>query len=320
MTGSTNQRRTRAASFREEEVRFHNGDTLLAGTLLVPASEDPHPAVAMIQGSGPADSDNFGYFPPIREHFANHGIAVLCFDKPGIGGSSGDWTRQSFPADRAREALAAVSFLQSRDWIDPERVGLWGISQGGWVLPLAASMSPEVAFVVTVSGPGVTPMEQNFYDVEHNMRADGLPEEQVRRGIAYVAALMEAALRKESYERVEEAVLREARGEPWYGYFEVDSGVWTFFLRGDPSFDPARVLDRVTCPVLAIFGELDRQAPALRSAEIFREALTRAGNRDFTIRIFPGADHGIGVGQPPSFAPGYIDTMTDWMLERVGRQ
>ncbi len=185
-----------------QEVRFHHGDVALAGALYTPATAGPHPAMIMIQGSGPADRDNFAYFPPIRAHVVHHGIAVLCFDKPGTGGSSGDWRAQSLQ-DRADEALAAVGFLRSQDDIDPGRVGLWGFSQGGWVTPLAASLSRDVAFIIPVSGPGVSPAEQNAYDIAHNMRADGLPEEQVACGVAYVEALMDAARRKDSYERLD---------------------------------------------------------------------------------------------------------------------
>ncbi len=300
------------------EVRFRHGDVALAGALYTPATAGLHPAMIMIQGSGSADRDNFGYFPPIRAHIVRHGIAVLCFDKPGTGDSSGDWRAQSLQ-DRADEALAAVGCLRGQDDIAPGRVGLWGFSQGGWVTPLAASLSRDIAFIIPVSGPGVSPAEQNAYDIAHNMRADGLPEEQIARGVAYVEALMDAARRKDSYERVEHAVLRAARAAPWYRYFEIpDAALWDFFLRGDPDYDPVPALERVRCPVLAIFGECDRQLPARVSAEIFERALRRGGNPDVTVRVFPAANHGIAIADPVGLAPGYLDLMTDWLRERVG--
>ncbi len=301
-----------------EDVRFRHGDMALAGTLSTPLSDGPHPAIVMIQGSGAADRDNFGYFPPIREHFVRHGMAVLCFDKPGTGDSSGDWRRQSFQ-DRADEALAAVGFLRSRDDIDPARIGLWGISQGGWIAPLAAALSRDVAFIIPVSGPGVSPAEQNMYDIEHNMRADGLPEEYIAQGVAYVKALMDAARRKDSYERVDEDVLRAARSTPWYPYFAMpDAELWGFFLRGNPDYDPATVLEGVRSPVLAIFGECDRQLPAGKSAAIFEQALRKGGNPAVTIRVFAHADHGIKIADLEGFAPGYLELMTDWIREQIG--
>lgn len=277
----------------------------------------------MLHGSGDSDRDGDGYFPPVREHLLRHGIAVLCYDKPGVGRSSGDWRRRN-GYERADEALAAVRFLRDRGAISPEWVGLWGISQGGWIAPLAASISPAVAFLITVSGPGVTPAEQNAYDVETRMRADGWAEHHVGHAVAYVRALMRAAAADESYERVEETLLRRARGEPWYGYFELpDAEMWGFFSgEGKVDFDPEPVLERVSQPLLAVFGERDRLVPVARSVEVYERALTRGGNPDFTIEVFPGANHGIGIAdrqtEPEHFAPGYLDLMAGWILERFG--
>jgi len=200
----------------------------------------------------------------------------------------------------------------------PGRVGLWGFSQGGWVTPLAASLSRDIAFIIPVSEPGVSPAEQNAYDIAHNMRANGLLEEQVAHGVAYVETLMDAAPRKDSYERVEHAVLRAARAAPWYRYFEIpDAALWDYFLRGDPDYDLVPTLERVRCPVLAIFGECDWQLPARASAEIFERALRGGGNSDATVRVFPKANHGIAIADPAGLAPGYLDLMTDWLRERA---
>jgi dipeptidyl aminopeptidase/acylaminoacyl peptidase len=299
-----------------DEITFQNGATRLAGTLLRPSAPGPYPAVVLVHGSGPEDRDSSGYFPPIREHFVRRGIAVLCYDKPGIGASSGDWRQQSFQ-DRAQEALAALRCLRDREGIDQHHVGLWGISQGGWIAPLAASMSTDVAFIIPVSAPGVSPAEQDEYDIEHNMRADGLPEEQVTQGVAYVRSLMIAARLKHPYEQVDAEVLQVARDEPWFGYFAIpDAQLWDFFLRGDPDYDPVPILERVRCPVLAIFGALDRQIPAHKSARVFQQALRRAGNPDVTIRMFPNADHGIADAGSQHFAPGYLELMSRWIMER----
>ena len=74
-------------------------------------------------------------------------------------------------------------------------------------------------------------------------------------------------------------------------------------------------MEQVTCPILAIWGDLDIYVPVEDSISIYEEALTKAGNEDFTIKVFPGADHGLGVDG--EHAEGYLDAMTDWLLERV---
>jgi pimeloyl-ACP methyl ester carboxylesterase len=296
-----------------KEVYFEDRGTILAGLLSVPASSGRHPAVALIRGAGPSERDEGA---PILEHFVRRGIAVLSYDRPGAGVSSGDWRLQTVPYDRAQEALAAVRFLRGSADVDAECVGLWGISQGGWVVPLAASLSGGVAFIITVSGPGVSPVAQNLYDIEMRLRADGFGDEQVRAAVAYVAAVAEAARRKWSYERLYDAVLRDAEGQPWYEYSPVpDAGLWEVALHTDQDYDPEPVLERVKCPVLVIFGERDVAVPVRRSVEVYEQALTRGGNRDFTIKVFPGADHGIRVGG--EFAPSYLELMSEWILERA---
>lgn len=111
------------------DVRFDSGGLSLAGTLHRPEGGGPHPALVMLQGSGPTDRDSGGYFPPLRERFLATGLAVLSWDKPGIGGSTGDWRGRTL-FDRATEALVVREWLRAQAGIDPARVGIWGHSQG----------------------------------------------------------------------------------------------------------------------------------------------------------------------------------------------
>src|SRR5215211_4850637 len=136
-----------------------------------PRGPGPHPAVAFVDGSGPAERDSF---EEEAEALARAGFAGLGWDKPGCGSSGGDWRDQSLQ-DRASEALAAVGCLAAQEGVDPTRVALLGGSQGGWVGPLAASMSEGVAAVISLSGPGVSPYDQEAYRVEHLLRDAGAP-------------------------------------------------------------------------------------------------------------------------------------------------
>jgi pimeloyl-ACP methyl ester carboxylesterase len=302
------------------EVVFEHGPTRLAGALALPPTPGPHPGVVFVHGSGPAHRDQ-GVIPPLRDRFTARGIAVLAYDKPGVGGSTGAWTSQSFD-DRAGEALAAARFLRSEPEIDPRAVGLLGGSQGGWVAPLAATMG-EVAFVIAVSGPGMTPAEQELYRVEHELRAEGFAGDQVERALEVTRAC-QAALRagRPAGEILDEA--KEVQAQPWFGHLLLHEATPEMleFVGRIQDFDPAPVLERVGCPLLGIWGARDLLVSAHHSLATFAAALAKGGNPNVRLEVFPEADHGLrravtGAGNQPAseFVPGFFPSMTGWIRE-----
>jgi hypothetical protein len=151
-----------------ETITFQNGDVTLAGTLDLPAGEGPFPAIVAIHGSSPFTRHNiFNLY--ISHFFVQHGYAVLRYDKRGIGESTGEFQGvgvedgEATLNDLADDALAGVEFLKNHDLIDPTRIGLMGISQAGWIIPLAASKSPDVAFAISWSGPTCTLGQEIYY-------------------------------------------------------------------------------------------------------------------------------------------------------------
>jgi dienelactone hydrolase len=114
-----------AGMARSELARVEAPEVVLAGTLHQPAGARPHPAMVMLQGSGVADRESGGFFPPIRAAFLDAGVGVLSWDKPGVGESSGDWRERTL-FDRADEALAAIAWLREHPAVDAGRVGITG--------------------------------------------------------------------------------------------------------------------------------------------------------------------------------------------------
>lgn len=305
-----------AAPFKARKVSFRHGDAQLAGTLFLPTLGAACPALVMLQGSGATDRTNFGYFPQLAEYFARHGIAVLCYDKPGVGSSTGDWREQTM-SDRAKEALAALRFLRAQAGVDAGKVGLWGISQGGWVAPLAASMSQDVAFVVSVSGPGVTPLEQDRYGLEHLARAAGHTETQIQEALELYDAFAGTVRSSKPFSHVRDLV--KHGNDAWKAYFnELDEASWRFFARIDPHtgqpnsrYEPVLALEKLTCPILVIFGADDPLVPVEKSVAIIRAALRH--NARATTKVFPASDHGVRCWADKALVPGYLERMRDWV-------
>lgn len=320
----TKYRTARKVRLNRKRVTFKNGEVKLSGTLILPLTKGSHPAIVMVHGSGSEPRD----FTPFHDSFALSGIAALIYDKRGVGESSGDWRKSSFD-DLAEDALAGVRFLESRDDIDSKQIGLWGISQGGWICALAAASSKDVAYVVSVSGPAVTPAQQEKFRVEHEMRADGFSEEDISEALTLMEYAYNFARTGDGwakYEKAREKALEKNWGSRYiWGSPSKDDWSWRFW-RLIQDYDPMPVLKKVTCPVLAIFGELDQNVIPAVNVPLWEKALKKARNNDYTIKVFPKSNHVILIsktGGPKElrtsdrFHPDFLKTMINWILKRV---
>jgi dienelactone hydrolase len=306
---------TRIKALQEQEVLFTNGDVTLSGTLVLPPTKGPYPAVVLVSGSGPSVRNDLHFD---ADFFALNGVAALIYDKRGCGHSTGDWGKSGF-RDLSGDALAGLEMLERRPDINPHQIGLKGGSQGGWLVGLAASQSKEVAFIISVSGPGITPEEQGAYCVEQWMKAAGYAKAEVNKArLLYL--LNSRCQRSGSNTNEVEAAHKADRNKSWYNtcpYLGNDfSGVskqWQLIW----NYDPIPALHTVHCPVLAIFGGSDPFVPAQKSADIWKTALAEAGNHDVTIKIFPHADHGIAEVRTWSTVPDFFALQRDWLLQHV---
>lgn len=312
---------------RSEEVRFNNGDVTLAGSLILPSSPGPHPAIIFMHGSGGSPRVSyfgFGYW------LAAHGIAVLKYDKRGSGQSTGTVTTYQ---DLAQDAVAGARMLQQRAEIDPKKIGFWGISEGGWTAPEAASQFKEAAFVIVVSGGGLSPAAGELYDSEDQLRSDGrFSEADIQQALAFQRARDRYAQTGQGWDEYN-SLLKIAITKPWYNYpttdlfgaAKPDSPFWknkarTYF------YDPLPSLRRIHCPFLALRGAVDDPEGGKLAIAAMKKALSEAGNRNVTMRMIPRANHelfearsGVSEELPRTkrFAPGVLSLMTRWLEEQT---
>jgi len=332
--------------YRQEEVTIENGGLTLAGTLTLPAGSGPHPAVVLITGSGAQNRDEevFGFkvFKVLADQLTRAGFAVLRCDDRGVGGSSGS-TPQSTTADFAEDALAELRYLKGRPDVDKARIGLLGHSEGGIVAPIAASKSPDVAFIVLMSGLALPGDQTLLAQAELIGKAEGRTPEQikanarvqqllfaaVRSGSASDQAVAAAAAKAEArtaFDQLPEAQRKAIPDPERLLTMQVESQLafirtpwFKFFL----DYDPAPALSRVSCPVLALFGERDLQVPTEANRAVMEMIAKKSGNPDWTIKVIPGANHlyqAATTGSPgeyaklkKEFAPGFLDTLVPWL-------
>ncbi|MBA4157920.1 MAG: alpha/beta hydrolase [Gemmatimonadetes bacterium] len=332
--------------YTESEIAYEGaGGLRLAGTLSVPAGVGPFPAVLLLSGSGAQDRDAtmMGHRPfrVIADHLARRGIAVLRVDDRGVGGSAGNVMELTL-ADNARDAAAGVRFLRTHDRIDAARVGLIGHSEGGWVAPLLAAESDDVAFVVMLAGPAVAPAELLAAQARAMLTAAGAPL--IEERIAMNAVVFDAIRREPDNERAIAAATAATRdwldSQPDAVAAAIRAGMQseearaesarslqlqtTPWFRGLLSYDPSPALRSVRVPVLALFGERDLQVPAAQSAPLLREMW--AAHPDGTVQVMEGLNHFFqhaSTGLPTeyaqieeTFAVQALELIADWIATR----
>ncbi|MEV4057378.1 alpha/beta hydrolase [Amycolatopsis sp. NPDC049688] len=259
------------ASAADGEVTFTNGGVTLHGTVVAPPGGTKLPGLVMVHGSGAHSREDYR---DQAEAFARQGIATLIYDKRTEGYSQFERSYSTL----ADDALAAVEALRKRPEVDPARVGVWGLSEGGWVAPLAASRSADVAFVVTVGANGVKPAQQQAWAIENQLRRLGMDGSVV--GMA------------------SSTMMRQLVG----------GGVFP-----EAYYDPVPVLKSLRRPVLGLWGAKDVLTPPGEALRIFEETVAH-----HTLRVFPDAQHQLrrttdGFDKLPGYAPGYLELVGSWV-------
>jgi len=213
---------------RELGVRFACVGAQLAGTLDVPPGRGPFPAVVWVHGAG--ESARLPYDgAPLIQALVDAGIAVLSYDKRGVGESEGECCPGDYGQFNllAADVDSAVAALRSRPEIDPSRIGLLGASQAGWVVPLAAVRSNgRVAFTALVDAPAVATGEEDLYS----------------QGTGEQGSLLRLA-----------SFVRTAGG---------------LRTPGPTGFDPRSYLEQLETPGLWLYGGADRSQPTDKDVEV----------------------------------------------------
>ena len=331
----------------EIEVAFMNQTAVVkfAGTLTLPRSKHPVPAVLLVSGSGPQDRNEtlMGHRPflVLADYLTRRGIGVLRVDDRGVGGSTGS-VFESTMEDFASDALAGVKFLKGREEIDPARIGILGHSEGAIVAPLAAAMSQDVAFIVLVAAPGLVGEELLYLQSAAMMRAMGMGKDPIEQNRALQERLFTVVKAEKNHDTAVDKLLeiqqehfsgltdqeKQARGYLGEAAIKAQSKMrLTPWFRHFLTFDPAPRLRKVKCPVLVVTGEHDLQVPPAENMPAIGEALKAAGNKDYKLVELPGLNHLLQTsetGLPAEYskiketiAPAALETIGVWIEEHT---
>jgi dienelactone hydrolase len=267
-------------------VTVSAGANTLDGTLYVPRDvSTKRPAIVIVHGSGPVTRNAYHW---VADRLVRAGHIVLNVDKRGVGKSTGkyygDDTGRKTPLERrADDMAAALAFLRRDARVDTMQLGIFAISQGGWVFPLLTQRDSGLAFAVIMSGVSVSTGEEELFSDLTNEKADHF-----------------------------------GRRPPPIPFDEIDRRLQATEPSG---YDPRADLSRVKTPALWLLGDWDSSAPTDASARVL-DSLTHVG-APFTVRRFAEANHGLFVVRGPNgrrlarFAPGVWDTIARFVSART---
>lgn len=307
-----------------EEVRFESPDgTSLAGSLFLPATDDACPGIVFVQGRSYGDRRGF------RSHAllaARRGMAAICFDGRGSGGSGGVRGQHTLE-QRLGDAEAALARLRAHPRVDAEKVGMLGHSAGGWIVPVVAQRVDDLAFVVLHSGPAGSLAEQQGQVVRElaKLSGQGFSADELDATYRYQRDLAQLWIDDAPWSAVQ-AHVAAAQDQPWAAFVDLpespDNPELSYYRRNP--HDSREALRSLDIPLLALYGGADFVVPPEFNVPALEGYLAEAEHEDHHIVVFPDADHGIfrptvdEPGKPYRWRrrpPGYYEALFDWIAE-----
>jgi uncharacterized protein len=332
----------------EEEVSFYNNNIKIAGTLTKPKEGTNFPFVILITGSGQQNRDEeiFGFkiFALISDYLTKNGMGVLRCDDRGIGGTDGGDLENSTSQDFASDVVAEINYLKTRADVNKNKIGLFGHSEGGMIASMIASENSDVSYIVMMSGPCVSGDQILLSQLKALLKANGLMDSEIDRNMQLQKMANNAMKTGEGWDKFREQMkimeyekIRKLSEDERKNITNIDSAVeqnvnlqikqaqlpWTkYFVQ----YDPTLVMNKIKCPILAMFGELDLQVIADINVLGLQNIMKDSPNKNWSYKVFPKANHlyqeAITGGfeeyakLKKEFVPGFLEYFTEWIKKQ----
>lgn len=286
-------------------VQFRSGNHTLSGELILPPGKEKRPAIVFLVGSaGASYRTNYVEWSEhnLEKQFLPEGIAILHFDKRGIGPSEGDWHKTDFYG-RADDAKAAIDYLKTLPQIDSARIGVIGHSQGGWISQILASKYPQdIKFAVSLAGPTYGVRRQLVNDFESRFICDkNFDSEKAHR----------------------KAVSKMNRTFAVVSILPIQKN-WRQ-LKVIKNFEPDEVIRTLKVPTLFLFAENDALVYPSWAITTLHDLFDGAIPGHITYSTIAGTSHsfrlsdlcGREVPSPPAYAPDFQRELKQYVLQHL---
>jgi len=314
-----------------QELRIPCGRFEIVGDLILPKTPGKHPVIVLVWGSGPMTRSILGRSSPQVTRFLEAGYGLFVHDKPGYGASTGEFSRDHLLSERAGILTDVLYFIRSHVDVQADWVGVYGVSQAGYVLALALASGTPIDFMIAAACAVSDSIDQSGYLIEQQVLDAG----STHSDAALARRMYGQRIRATSYTEYREAaeyldaipVVRDGLG--WGGILSEENFAphaedWDGF------YDPGAVIGSLDMPVLALFAEYDAQVNPSQGMDIYSGARDRSGHPMFRVQLIHGADHimratdtgslreqNARYAKPGSacYADEYLDSLSAWLHE-----
>jgi alpha/beta superfamily hydrolase len=327
-----------------EEVTIENkiANITLAGTLTLPTKEGKYPVVVLITGSGPQNRDEelMGHKPflVLSDYLTRNGIAVLRCDDRGTFASKGNFAKAT-TFDFATDVEAEVNYLKTRKDIDTKHIGLIGHSEGGIIAPIVAVKDKDLIFIVLMAGTGVSGSDLLLRQQEAIGKASGMKDEDLKIVAELNAHIYKMVDEIQNTDTLKSKItnyllakskelpdLKIPEGKTVNDFIDMQlAQLITPWMLNFIRYNPAPMLEKVKCAVLAINGDKDLQVDSKINLPAIENALKKGGNKKYTIKELPGLNHlfqECKTGLPSEYAsieqtisPVALQTIANWIKQ-----
>ncbi len=324
-----------------EEFFFTFNNTRYHAEIGKPHKRPSTATIVIIPGHGKTDFVGGAYYYYLRQFFTQLGLTTLVWDKKGCGKSEGVYEHHQSVTSSAEEAIAAIEEYKQKKLPGSERIGLWGISRGGWICPLIIDNYKSIAFWISVSGTDA--FDTFRYMVESNLRIEGRKEDDItvlmKEFDHYMYTLRNGG---ESYDQFVHST-QKLFSDPFYtslGQKRVSESEFNaapeYYKKSSDQFDKKNglyifipgfenILRKIECPVLAVFGEKDSQVNWRSTKALYESSIGKNHKASLETKVFPDCNHNImkcktgglyenleqSKGAP---CDGYYETMQVWLV------
>ena len=313
--------------YSSEKIVFSFEQFDISGELSIPKGNGSFPIVIMVHGDGQA---YMRYYSKIKKSFLKSGYATLIWDKPGFGKSKGEFTNDHLKAERAGILLTAIGEMKNHPKIRADKIGVWGISQAGYVIPKALEKTDDISFMIFVGCGGETGIQQTAYYIETQMKCIGVPGKKAAKAAQNFINLFYAQTFDDYYKSAkplfDDPIIREM------GFVTAmwSEDQWKPMDKSKEGFyNPISIIEKTKIPMLIFFGELDKNVDPFQGMKAYQAALEKADNPHFEVKLIKDSDHDIIISETgceterysrtkeewSNYHPEYLKMMEDWLSE-----